>query len=229
MDRRFLPVATSNPVVVRSLFGVGSMILGSGSFAFFGRRYQELEPHPWSFWAMAAGFAIIALAVWLGTAADTALRVGPAGIAEDRGELKRIAWWTLEKITYIEADHSLFVSGKDSSNESLNITIPVRAHAAAAAHALAEALRRRPEVVDVPADVQKEIGEPDPNAGTKIIDPLQLVGRKCFASGASITIETDARICPNCEAMYHRDHVPAACSACKKEIPASGGTPKGEA
>jgi hypothetical protein len=211
IDRRFLPVPTANPLLVRGLFGVGSMVLGGGSFAYFGRRYQELQPHPWAFWMMASGFVVVALAVWLGTSSETAVRVGPAGVAEDRGELRRVPWWAIEKVTYQESSNALVVAGKDLSGDHTTLVIGLAPHKPAVAHILAEAMERIPSKVEIPEDVAKEIGEPDPYAGMKIQDPVRVVGRKCRESGTTITVETDARVCVKCDAVYHREHTPAVC------------------
>ena len=43
------------------------------------------------------------------------------------------------------------------------------------------------------------------------LDPIQVVGQHCAATGKAIAWEPDARICPRCERIYHKDHVPETC------------------
>jgi hypothetical protein len=73
-----------------------------------------------------------------------------------------------------------------------------------------EARQRIPAVVDVPEDValpevRASVGE------SRVLEPAQVVGKHCAASGKVIAYEPDARVCPRCERVYHRAHVPAAC------------------
>jgi len=43
------------------------------------------------------------------------------------------------------------------------------------------------------------------------LEPPQVVGKHCAASGKVISYEPDARVCPRCERVYHRASVPASC------------------
>jgi hypothetical protein len=54
--------------------------------------------------------------------------------------------------------------------------------------------------------------EPHDDAGELLtLDALQIVGKRCAASGTVIAFEPDARVCPRCERVYHKDHVPPTC------------------
>jgi hypothetical protein len=73
-----------------------------------------------------------------------------------------------------------------------------------------EARSRVPSVVDVPDDAT--LPEPRADAGETLpLEPPQVVGRHCAASGKVISYEPDARVCPRCERVFHKAHVPETC------------------
>jgi hypothetical protein len=39
-----------------------------------------------------------------------------------------------------------------------------------------------------------------------------VVGKHCADSGTVIAYEPDARVCPRCERVYHKAHVPETCA-----------------
>ena len=45
-----------------------------------------------------------------------------------------------------------------------------------------------------------------------VLDPVQVVGRKCMESGETILYEPDSRVCQKCERIYHKSHVPETCA-----------------
>jgi hypothetical protein len=59
------------------------------------------------------------------------------------------------------------------------------------------------------------------------------VGKRCAESDVIISYEPDARVCPRCERVYHKDHVPKSCvcgaSLAEVKAPASTGTETAEA
>lgn len=213
IDRRFSPVATTSPRLLYSLVLAGALCIGLGVYAhFFREQYSHVDPAPWAFWPMAAGGFLVAAAVWFSTNGEAALRVGDPGVAEERSGVRRIPWHSLASITYDEARTSLVVTGKDESGADFSFRISARAHRDAAARLLDEANERVPGVVQLPAAVAADIGAPDPNAGLRIKEPLQLVGKRCVTSGKVIAYEPDARVCPQCDRVYHKRHVPGACA-----------------
>ena len=50
-----------------------------------------------------------------------------------------------------------------------------------------------------------------------VLDPIQVVGKHCAASGKVIAYEPDARVCSRCERVYHKAHVPETC-ACGQSL-----------
>jgi hypothetical protein len=102
------------------------------------------------------------------------------------------------------------VTGKDDLGVPLTITAPLKAHPQAAAWIVREARGRVPSVVDVPDDVA--LPDALASAGPLMpLEPPQVVGRHCAASGKVIAYEPDARLCLKCERVYHKDGVPETC------------------
>ena len=46
----------------------------------------------------------------------------------------------------------------------------------------------------------------------------QVAGRRCAATDKIISFERDARLCPNCAQVYHKDNVPKECVTCGTEV-----------
>jgi hypothetical protein len=92
----------------------------------------------------------------------------------------------------------------------MTLAASLATHPQAAAWIVQEARGRIPAAVDVPGDstlpaAAAEAGETLP------LDPPQVVGRHCASSGKVISFEPDARVCPRCERVFHKDHVPPTC------------------
>ena len=149
------------------------------------------------------------IAIWLGTSGEPPLRVGDAGIAVEKGGLRRMPWYAVERIEWRDMAVQNFRQGHELG-APMNITIPTESHGTAAAWVVREARARIPRAVDVPEDVAL------PNTSTSDgetvrLEPTQVVGKHCAASGKIIAFEPDARVCPRCERVYHRAHVPGTC------------------
>jgi hypothetical protein len=65
----------------------------------------------------------------------------------------------------------------------------------------------------VVADLEISTLEPNGDAGVVVpLGDVQVVGKRCAASGKIIAFEPDARVCPQCERVYHKAHLPKACA-----------------
>lgn len=220
IDRRFMPTAITPPWLLYGLTAIGAVCIGAGVYAQFLRpEWMMLEPAPWAFWPLAGGGFLVAAAIWFSSNGDPAVRVGSPGIAEERNGVHRIPWYGLSSVRFNDARGALLIEGVDEAGASFTFPINVRAHRAAAAHVLAETKRRRADALEIDESVQKEIGPADPNAGLRIKEPLQVVGRRCVESGKILAYEPDARVCPRCERVYHKRHVPKTC-ACGADLSA---------
>ncbi len=136
--------------------------------------------------------------------------MGVAGIAEERNPTRRIPWWRVDDVS---GDvENIVVHGKDENGVDTTIRVARRALPEALPWILREARERAPEQVEVADDVVKALGKPSKEAGEIVpCPPLQVVGRHCAESEKVISYEPDARICPRCERVYHKEHLPKTC------------------
>ena len=214
-ERRFFPQSTANPIAIRVLGAIGALLLGAGAFGQF--VSSAPEPFKGTPWLLAAGAALFGLAIWFGTSGDPVLRVGDGGVGMDKGTTRRIPWWAVKSVTYDAQKSALLVAGKDEADVDLTIAARVKSQPQAAAWILKEADARlgeaEDEIVDVSENARSEIPEAveDPADVVKM-DPLQVVGKKCAESGKTIAYEPDARVCPRCERVYHKNAVPKTCA-----------------
>jgi hypothetical protein len=209
-ERRFEPAASARPGLVYSLGAIGAAAMGAGAWEQFGPLFSDAAPEPLKAgpYVLTAGAALAGVAIWMGTSGEPFLRVGDGGIAIEKGGLRRMPWFAVERIEW--RDETLRVSGKDDAGVAMNVTASQRSHPQAAAWIVKEARARIPAVVQAPQDTT--LPEASPDAGESLpLDPPQVVGRHCAASGKVISYEPDARLCPRCERVYHKAHVPETC------------------
>jgi hypothetical protein len=96
------------------------------------------------------------------------------------------------------------------------------AHGRAAARIVAEAAQRIGARLDLSPRAHERLPALSEQDGEVVpAGRLQLAGRKCLASGVSITFESDARLCDQCAALYHRAHAPAECKSCGRALSAA--------
>jgi hypothetical protein len=213
IDRRFLPEASVSSTVLYALLVAGALLLGAGVWGQFGLT----KPFEHAFWLLLAGCVLLAISLWFSTSGDAAVRVGASGIALERGGLRRIPWYGLRQISWDESAEALVVAGADEQGLEFSFNVRARTHAAACAHMLAEAAERMPTKLDVPEAVRERCGAPNEFAGTKLMEPLQIVGRHCAKTGKVLTYEPDARNCSRCERVYHKRSTPRTC-ACGHDL-----------
>jgi hypothetical protein len=241
-ERRFLPESTINPKMLYAGIGLGALALGAGMYAYFLREPRGLSDaaitagfangeayktaldnaqsaaNAQAFWMMSAGAIVLAIALWFTSSGEAALRVGVPGVALERGGVHRIPWYTLEALTWLTGEEAFEVKGRDEEDKPFSFQIKARAHTPGIAWLLKEAKDRLPSLLEgVPSDVLERFPEANANDGTVIIQPVQVVGKRCAISKRVIAYEPDARVCPNCECVYHMTHVPAVC-ACGNDL-----------
>jgi hypothetical protein len=209
-ERRFEPRSSTNPMVVYAVGAVGAVAMGAGTWGHFGPLLREGGPESFAYapYVLAAGALLVGIAIWVGTTSDPTLRVGDGGIAVERGGVRRMPWYAIERITW--RDEAIRATGKDEAGENMTVVASNAKQPQAAAWILKEARARVPAIVDVPdgatiPEVQTDAGETLP------LEPAQVVGKRCAASDKIIAYEPDARVCPRCERVYHREHVPDEC------------------
>jgi hypothetical protein len=211
-ERRFLPQAQANAKVVYVLGGAGAIVLGAGVFEQFGNAIRKIpvDPVEWAPWLLAAGAVIVGLAIWIGTSTEAAVRVGVAGIAEERNPMRRMPWWSVEDVS--GTANVIVVRGKDENGADMGVRFTRRATPGALAWVVREAKERAPEQFELSDEVVEQIGKASKQFGEVVAcPPLQVVGKRCADTDKVISYEPDARVCPRCERIYHKDHVPKSC------------------
>jgi hypothetical protein len=210
-ERRFQPRPLVSPWIATTIGGVGALVMGAGTWEQFGAFVSEGGPGPLKAapYILVGGSVLVAAAIWIGTSGEALLRVGDAGIGLEKGALRRIPWYAIERIEW--RGEAVRVRGTDEFGTATTIVATLATQPQAAAWIVKEARERIPAVVDVPADAT--LPEANAAAGESLVlDPPQVVGKACAASGTVIAYEPDARICPRCERVYHVAHVPDACA-----------------
>ncbi len=223
-ERRFEPQASAKPGLVYGLGALGAIAMGAGGWEQFGPLLSDAGPEPLKMgpYVLTAGAVLAGVAIWMGTSGEPALRVGDGGLAVEKGGLRRMPWFAIERIEW--RDEAVRVTGKDDAGVAMSFAASLRSHPQAGAWIVKEARARVPGVVEVPEDAT--LPEANADAGESLpLDPPQVVGRHCAASGKVISYEPDARVCPRCERVYHKAHVPEAC-ACGASLAELGAATK---
>ena len=228
-ERRFLPQSTHPAILVRALGAIGAAALGAGAWAQFARPSTPVgEPLAYAWWILAAGALVLGVAVWLGTSGEPAVRVGDGGFALDKGSLRRMPWYEVASIAWERATHALVVSGKDEIGGEMSTRVPLRSQPQAVAWIVKEARARVPNVIDLSDEEVEEIPRAESQAGeTILLEPVQVVGKRCAQSGKIIAYEPDARVCLRCERVYHKTSVPEKC-ACTASLAALRAKPSAD-
>ncbi|HEX4340300.1 MAG TPA: hypothetical protein VH062_30540 [Polyangiaceae bacterium] len=209
IERRFVPEATHTSRLAAGLGMAGSLMLGAGVYG----QWVKETPVSYAAILVTLGAAGLGGGLWLGSASTFPVRVGDAGVAIERGsETNRILWCDMSEIKLEKGD--LVVR-----SPSLTLTIPIGAHPRAVAYIIAEGERRLPKVVKVDEAGKRSIPLATQPGGEEV--PVlgdQVAGRRCAATDKIISFERDARLCPNCAQVYHKDHVPKQCVTCGVDV-----------
>lgn len=209
VERRFTSLASPASKVARASGFVGTAALGAGIYGL----WLASDPMTGAGALLAGGLVVIAAASFLRPSVVPRVRVGELGVMlGEPPEARRVCWCDIDDVRV--ADDALELATADG-----RVRIPLAAHAPAASRILAEAALRIPARIDVAPKAHERLpplldsdGELVPAAR------LQLTGRKCAASGTSITFEADALLCANCAALYHVSHAPAECLRCARPL-----------
>ncbi len=211
-EQRFFPQSNANPWAVRVVGALGAIALGAGAY----EQFIATGSTPWKYtpYVLAAGALLFALSIWFGTSGDPVLRVGDAGVGLDRGQVERIPWHAVSAVGFDPKLQAVFVSGKDERGKKKRIDAKLSSQPHAAAWIAKMAKERIPKLVDLESAGADKIPEARSGLAGDVIllEPLQVVGRKCANSDKMIAFEPDARICPRCERIYYKNDVPKKCA-----------------
>lgn len=153
-----------------------------------------------------------AVILW-GDMEGTGVRVGDAGVAlEKQGKATvRIAWCDMREIAVDNGTVRLVGDG--------GFTFNVSANPQAAAWVVREAEERIPKRMKIEKAEREALPKTSEGDGERLeVEPLQVAGRACRASDRAITFERDARFCPRCGEVYHKDSLPASCLTCEADL-----------
>lgn len=212
-ERRFVPDRTTRAKVTFIVGDFGALLLGAGVYG----RWLQTPPSSFADWLLLGGALLTVIAFFLPDPGSAPVRVGPLGVAVERGgeQPDRLAWWEIEKIE--NQDSAIVIHGAESSQ--FEIGLPH--HKMAAAWIVAEALDRIPKRVKIAADFQTKLPSTKEASGVSVdAEPLQVAGRKCRSSGKLISFEDDARLCERCGEVYHRDEAVESCLGCEGSLAA---------
>jgi hypothetical protein len=208
-ERVFEPLPSGNRIVVIAMGVVGALAMGAGVYGQFVGLGNPSVPLAQAPWILAAGAVLAGLAIWFGWSGDPVLRVGDAGIAVERGSLRRMPWYTVERIKF--AGGAVRVTGRDETDQALTVVASIKSHPQAAAWMVREARARVPDILQI--DDGAELPAALKSAGELVeLEAAQVVGKRCASSGKVIAYEPDARVCMNCGRVYHKANVPDVCA-----------------
>jgi hypothetical protein len=216
-ERLFYPSSGSASKLVLGVGMLGCAAAGAGVYGAW------LAPQAVSAaWPLLIGGLVLAAgASFVGTKEPVPVRVGEFGvIVGDPAEARRLHWHEIDAVR---------ISGEELRLDSKveGVVLPLAAHGAAVARIVAEASQRIPAKVDISPKAHERLPRLAAAEGEEVpAVRLQLAGQRCAASGIGITFESDARLCPNCAALYHVGHVPAACLRCERPL-AQGASAQG--
>jgi hypothetical protein len=221
-ERRFLPVRDARMTASLVAGALGSVVLGAGVYIQFLRPTDNMLPVKLGSrlielgdkgsYVVGAGALVLALVILLAPDFETALLVGDGGVGVDEGGdegVRRLLWCDIQEIR-MSAD-ALVVKGEEQK-----ILVPLSSQAQAAAWVVREAEERIPSVIELSEGDRGRLAKVEEGAGEerKITD-IQIAGRRCRATDRVISYEPDARLCPRCGEIYHKDSVPEACMTCE--------------
>lgn len=221
-ERRFFPHSAANTKVIAVVGGVGALLAGAGAYGYLGTIHleslQKIVP-----WLLAGGAALMGGAFWFGTSGEPPLRVGDGGIATDRGkDVRRMPWYGVESLTFDEGSGTVMAQGKDDTSAPFTVKASLKVNPQAAAWMVREAKERVAKVVEVSASAEERLPETRDDDGEILkLEPVQVVGKHCAASGKIISFEPDARVCSRCDRVYHKNSVPKRC-ACGASLSGKG-------
>jgi hypothetical protein len=215
-ERRYEGRTSPGAVVAVVIASLGAVSVGAGTYGQWGRQWfgaDSLGPHKYAFAMLAAGAAALLLVLLFGPRPTKPIRVGDAGVAveKDGGEIERIAWCDVERVSLVAGSMLTFQSSGAS------IAIPIALQPQAAARAMAEAQKRIPaKVAELDGASLPQI---DPVAGeVQRLEPPQVAGLRCKKSDKLIAFERDGRLCSRCGELYHKDSVPSKCLTCEARL-----------
>jgi hypothetical protein len=209
LERRFVAQSSRGVQLGIGLIALGCAALGAAVFGLWLAR----EPIAGSGWILLGGLLVAGVGIGLRSSEPAPVRVGPRGITiGDPREAQCLPWCDLQRI-HVEGAELHITTARGVQR------LPLATQGRAAARIVAEAAQRIGSRLELSPRAHERLPALKDSDGEIVAaGRLQLAGRKCLASGTSITFESDARLCDQCAALYHRQHVPAECKSCGRPL-----------
>jgi hypothetical protein len=209
-ERRFLPERSNTTMLTMAGTIGGGLGVGAGIYGqWVADPRVGVAP-----WLVAGGAAVLAAVLLWGDLEGTSLRVGDAGIAWEReGKVtRRVAWCDMREVGIRDGAVRIEAEGE-------TLTFSITTHPVAAAWAAKEAEARIPKRWKADKAAVEALPKTSPEDGERLdVEPLQVTGRACRASKRAITFERDARFCPRCGEVYHKEALPDRCLTCDADL-----------
>jgi hypothetical protein len=209
LERCYRQESSSPDFIAWACLVVAGLSLGAVSYGYFFVPTSEYQTT-----LVVVFFVAQGIALYRGFANQTKILVGDAGVAiEQTTEQNRLLWWEIKSVRY--ETESLVLVG-----ETTSLRIPSQVHTRAIRAILAEAAERLPNILDVPSKIANELPtlKDAPQPPAKRVESLQIAGKRCASTRQVITVERDARLCPQCASVYHRNNLPQVCVTCHREL-----------
>jgi len=208
-ERRFIPERSNAAMLTLAGTIAGGVAIGAGGYG----QWVSDPRVAASPWLVAGGAVVLAAVILWGDMEGTGVRVGDAGVAlEKQGKpTTRIAWCDMREVV-VDNGTVRFVADE-------GLSFKVSANPLAAAWVVREAEERIPKCLKVEKAEREALPKTAEGDGERLeVEPLQVAGRACRASDRAITFERDARFCPRCGEVYHKDSLPEACLTCDADL-----------
>lgn len=211
--RRFEPQASTLGQTALVLICTGAGLLGAGAYGQF-MRQAPLEFAP----VLLIGGIVVLVFGWQQASKQAPpVLAGDPGVASEEGDpLRWLPWSRVESVTFEKNVVEVRGDGR-------TISVPVEVHPQAAAWVVREALDRVPSKVKVAEADRAKLAADEAAGEVRDFGPAQVAGAHCRNSDKVIAFDEDARLCPKCGEVYHKDEVPEECLACEADLTALQG------
>lgn len=209
-ERRFAPQRSNGAMLTMGGSILGGLAIGAGAYG------QWLADHRLaaSPYIVAGGAVVLAGVILWGDMEGSAVRVGDAGVAVEKGGkvTTRIAWCDMKSIELQDGRVRI-------DAEPTGCSISVAANPLAAAWVIKEAEDRVPNRLKAAKSDRESLPKTARTDGERVdVEAQQITGRACRASDRVITFERDARQCSRCGEVYHKDSLPETCLTCDADL-----------
>ncbi len=190
---------------------VGAFILGLSFYAL----WVIEPPTSWSSVGILISLISLGLCFYYSSVSETAVALGDAGVGVYDGQTRQsIAWYQLRTLCY--SSGKLKLNPGDAKTE---LSFNLRANPGASAALFQAAQTKSWCALENEESLKMAIARLPQRLGQKRnVSDMQIAGRKCAVSKKAILVESDARFCPDCGQLFHRETLPEHCSECKAPL-----------